>query len=187
VIHPHLHASPSCPALPAFPPPRSRPRVQFPAATVSASTGPPPARRGRPRKGFQPCPPGAPPCRSAPRRGRDPFSRSAVLHRALRQLEILLERSDPATTGRLNGTLYALVLLSLPAPWTLTPFEIEHLPRLIERVPGIADDLEAAGFSPALALARLEALTYAEKVALIDAAVRQQTAADRAEAAAAAR
>ncbi|HVT18567.1 MAG TPA: hypothetical protein VHQ90_20610 [Thermoanaerobaculia bacterium] len=105
------------------------------------------------------------------------FSRSAVLHRTLLQLHLVLERADTEARQRLGDPLYLLLLRTIRAPARLSPFEIENLAAFLERLPTFRAALAERSIDPAAASAALEALSVAERVALVDAAVRLQTAA----------
>jgi hypothetical protein len=107
-------------------------------------------------------------------RGGGRFCRSAAVHRALVQLEGLLAACDPATSGRLDPRLCELVARRLPRPWRLTRCEIEELARCLAGAPGFLDAVAVAGLAPAAALAAIAALSVAEKLALVDAAVCRQ-------------
>jgi len=107
-------------------------------------------------------------------RGGGDFCRSAVLHRALVQLEGLLAACDPVAAGRIDPRLAQLVARLLPRPWERTEFEIEELGRFLARTPGFLDAVAAAGLGREAALAGIEGLSTAEKLVLVDAAVRCQ-------------
>jgi len=65
-------------------------------------------------------------------------------------------------------------LRSIPAPARLSPFEIENLAAFLARMPSFRTALAEKAIEPSAAIAGLEALSVAERVALVDAAVRLQ-------------
>lgn len=118
------------------------------------------------------------------RRGRGTFSRSAVLRRELQLLRALLRQYDPLKSAGLPKEIHDLAIRLLPEPWTLTkPVEVKNLADLLEHAPDFEAELAAAGMDPAAFLVAIEALNFAEKVALLDHALLHQAP----EAAAAAR
>jgi hypothetical protein len=107
-------------------------------------------------------------------RSRGQFNRSAVLHRELQLLREILHRSDPRTSARLPHEMHQLAVRLLPEPWSLKPFEIDHMAALLQSTPGFAAAVEAAGVDPAAFLAAIAALDFAEKVALVGHALEEQ-------------
>jgi hypothetical protein len=106
-------------------------------------------------------------------RGGSEFCRSAVLNRAVHSLDFLLDRSDPRKTGHLPDDLCRLAVRLLAAPWALTAFEVQHLGTFLARSPALAAAAAEAGIEPAAFLAALDALTLAEKFALVDLAAQE--------------
>ncbi|HVT59518.1 MAG TPA: hypothetical protein VHR45_14085 [Thermoanaerobaculia bacterium] len=107
-------------------------------------------------------------------RGGGEFNRSVVLHRSLQTLRVLLDSCDPRKSKGLAPAFVDLATSLLPAPWTLKPFEIEHLPTILERAPEFEATVAAAGVEARELLAALAALSFAEKVWLVDQAVQAQ-------------
>jgi hypothetical protein len=107
-------------------------------------------------------------------RGKGTFNRSAVLHRELQLLRELLRRYDPVKSANMPEAMHRLAVSLLPEPWTLKPFEIDQMAALLETAPGFAEAVAAAGVDPASFLAAVAALSFVEKVALLDHALEQQ-------------
>ncbi|HVT56899.1 MAG TPA: hypothetical protein VHR45_00740 [Thermoanaerobaculia bacterium] len=107
-------------------------------------------------------------------RGPGDFSRSAILHRSLDHLRLLLAHHDPLKNGRLSPEQHELAIHVLPEPWKLRAFEIEHLEGVIERAPDFAAALAAKRMKPEKFLAAIGALTFGEKLALLDQAMQAQ-------------
>jgi hypothetical protein len=104
-------------------------------------------------------------------RGGGDFARSAVLNRSVAMLQSILEQSDPRRTRRLPEPLHALAVELLAEPWALTPFEIERLPTFLEHTHAFTAGLAAHHLDRQAFLEALAALTFAEKAALVDAAI----------------
>jgi hypothetical protein len=107
-------------------------------------------------------------------RGGGTFSRSVVLHRTLQMLRDCLDQFDPRKTRGMPDEMHRLVVQELPEPWTLKSFEVEHLALILERAPGFAAAAAAARVDPAAVLATVAAMSYAEKLALVDHALQEQ-------------
>jgi hypothetical protein len=107
-------------------------------------------------------------------RGGGEFSRSAALQRSLATLRAVLEDSDPLGHGRISAAQRDLVVRLLPAPWAMTAFEVEHLDGYLERAEGYAEALRAAGVEAGELAAAVAALTFCEKLALVDQAVQEK-------------
>ncbi|HVT57505.1 MAG TPA: hypothetical protein VHR45_03820 [Thermoanaerobaculia bacterium] len=107
-------------------------------------------------------------------RGPGEFSRSAVLHWSLDQLRLFLTHHDPLKSGRLTPEQHDLAVNVLPIPWKLRPYEVEHLEGILERAPDFAAALAAKGMKAEKFLAAIRALTFPEKVALVDHAMQAQ-------------
>jgi hypothetical protein len=107
-------------------------------------------------------------------RGKGTFNRSAVLHRELQLLRELLRRYDPVKSAAMPEPMHRLAVRLLPEPWTLKPFEIDQMAALLESAPGFAEAVAAAGVDPANFLATVAALSFVEKVALLDHALEEQ-------------
>jgi hypothetical protein len=107
-------------------------------------------------------------------RGGGPFSRSVVLHRTLQMLGDVLEHSDPRRTRALPEAMHGVVVRVLPEPWNLKAFEVEHLATILERAPGFGAAAAAAGVDSAALLATVAALSFPEKLALLDHALQEQ-------------
>jgi hypothetical protein len=104
-------------------------------------------------------------------RGGGDFALSAVLNRAVAMLQSILEQSDPRRTRRLPEAFHALAVQLLVEPWALTPFEIERLPTFLEHTAAFTASLAAHDLDRQAFLEALAALTFAEKAALVDAAI----------------
>lgn len=107
-------------------------------------------------------------------RGKGTFNRSAVLHRELQLLRALLRRYDPRVSAALPEAMHGLAVRLLPEPWSLKPLEVDHMAELLATAPGFASEAAAAGVDPAAFLAAITALSFAEKVALLDHALQHQ-------------
>jgi hypothetical protein len=107
-------------------------------------------------------------------RSRGTFNRSAVLRRELGLLRELLRRHDPRRSAAMPEAMYELAARLLPAPWSLTRFEIDQMAALLGSVPGFAAAAAAAGVDPDALLAAVGALGLGEKVALLDHALELQ-------------
>ncbi|HVT14721.1 MAG TPA: hypothetical protein VHQ90_00890 [Thermoanaerobaculia bacterium] len=106
-----------------------------------------------------------------PHRGGGHFSRSAVLQRALRTLRLLLEHSDPRTTRGLPEEMHAVALALIPLPCDLTGFELRRLADILAESPDFPAHTGRAGIDPQDFLAAIAALSFPEKVALVDQAL----------------
>lgn len=102
------------------------------------------------------------------------FSRSAVLGRMLDTLSLYQEFTDPRETRNMPEEFHALIVRLLPKPWALRRFEIKNLEALLATTPGFAAAVTAAGVDPAALLAALAATSPAEKLTLVDHAIRHQ-------------
>ncbi|HVT61466.1 MAG TPA: hypothetical protein VHR45_24095 [Thermoanaerobaculia bacterium] len=118
-----------------------------------------PARGGRPG--------------ARPNRGGGTFNRSAVLQRSLAMLRAVLERSDPRLTRQLPEDIHALAVELLEEPWALTAFEIDNLAAFLDRTGDFARALAANVIPRQDFLQAISALTFAEKAALVDAAIQR--------------
>ncbi len=107
-------------------------------------------------------------------RGGGPFSRSVALHRALQMLGDVLDHSDPRRTRALPEAMHQAIVRVLPEPWNLKAFEVEHLATILERAPGFAAGAITAGVEPTALLATVTALSFPEKLALLDHALQEQ-------------
>ncbi|HVT14667.1 MAG TPA: hypothetical protein VHQ90_00610 [Thermoanaerobaculia bacterium] len=107
-------------------------------------------------------------------RGGGEFSRSAALQRSLATLRAVLEDCDPLRHGRISATQRDLVVRLLPVPWAMTAFEVEHLGGYLEHARGYAEALRAAGVEAAELAAALAALSFCEKMALVDQAIQEK-------------
>jgi hypothetical protein len=107
-------------------------------------------------------------------RGAHTFSRSAVLYRQLQLHAAVLERCDPRRTGALSNEMAELVARLLPKPWNIDPAAVEHLALRVQEAPDFAARVTAAGVDPSALIAAVAALSYSEKVALLDLALRAQ-------------
>jgi hypothetical protein len=106
-------------------------------------------------------------------RGNRRFSRSAVLRRSLRILRMLLDHSDPRSSGRLTEDQCRLAVRLLPAAWKLTSFELRHLADFLATLPDLTATAAEAGIEVAPFLAAVASLTLAETTALVDQALQQ--------------
>ena len=107
-------------------------------------------------------------------RGGGEFSRSVVLHRMLQTMRSVFEASDPRKTRGMSAEVYSLVTRLLPEAWTMRPFEVEHVGTVVARAPGFAEAAKEAGLDPAKVITELDAMSFAEKAALVDQAVQAQ-------------
>ncbi|HVT60486.1 MAG TPA: hypothetical protein VHR45_19085 [Thermoanaerobaculia bacterium] len=107
-------------------------------------------------------------------RGGGDFSRNTVLLRSLQALRDLMEFSDPRETAGLPEAMHRAVIEALEAPWTLKALEVNQLGEILRRSPGLAAAARAAAVEPQELLARITALSFAEKMAIVYAAIRQQ-------------
>jgi hypothetical protein len=105
---------------------------------------------------------------------KETFSRSAVLHRELRHLRAVLERYDPRRTSGMPEEMYQLAARLIPEPWAIRDAGIENLAFRLREAPDFAARAQAAGIDPAALVATIDALGFAEKLALLDAALREQ-------------
>jgi hypothetical protein len=102
-------------------------------------------------------------------RGGGEFSRSVVLHRAIRTLGRLLEECDPRRTRRMPEAEHAFLSRILPEPWALTAYEIDQLADRMGRTPGFRAAATEAGLDPDALLATLgEALALVERALDVD-------------------
>ncbi|HVT18564.1 MAG TPA: hypothetical protein VHQ90_20595 [Thermoanaerobaculia bacterium] len=108
-------------------------------------------------------------------RGGGEFSRSAVFHRLVNMLDMLLDHADPLRNRRIAPAQHELVTRHLSEPWAMTAFEIEHLESYLARNSGFAAAARAAGIDPAELLATLAGLNFYEKMALVDQACQAQS------------
>jgi hypothetical protein len=107
-------------------------------------------------------------------RGNTLFSRTAVLGRMLDRLALYQELTDPRQTSGMPEEVHALIISQLPEPWTLRRFEILHLDAILADAPGFAPALAAAGLDSVAVLAAVAAASPAEKLTLVQHAVRHQ-------------
>jgi hypothetical protein len=113
--------------------------------------------------------------------GPGTFRCSAVLRRTLRQLAATLAAYDPTDDpSRIDPGLLQVILRTLPTPWRLTVFEIEKLSLFLDGIPAFVSGLAALDLAPTTARRQIDALSYVEKVALVDATIRFQVAAGEA-------
>src|ERR1700681_4807972 len=101
-------------------------------------------------------------------RGKGTFNRSAVLHRELQLLRALLRRYDPLASAALPEPMHQLAVRLLPESWSLKPLEVDHMAALLATAPGFAAETAAAGLDPGAFLKAIAALSFVEKVALLD-------------------
>ncbi|HVT14720.1 MAG TPA: hypothetical protein VHQ90_00885 [Thermoanaerobaculia bacterium] len=109
-------------------------------------------------------------------RGWSPFSRSAVLHRTMQTHRLLLEHCDPRKTRGLSEDMHLLAVGLLPEPWTLSRFEVQHLAKRFALSPDLAAEAGGAGIEVEDFLAAITALTFPEKLALVDQAIQAHVA-----------
>ena len=107
-------------------------------------------------------------------RGGGTFSRSVVMGRMFEALRLYQEATDPRRTRGLPEAMHELLVRLVPEPWALRPYEIETLEGLLQRSPGFAEAVTAAGSDPAALLAAVAEMSLAEKLTLVDHAVQAQ-------------
>ncbi len=107
-------------------------------------------------------------------RGAHTFSRSAVLHRELQLLRALLDHYNPRRTGTLPEPMIRLAARHLPEPWLIKPSGVDNLALRLHEAPHFAADAREAGIDPEAMIAAIRALSFGEKVALLDLAVQEQ-------------
>jgi hypothetical protein len=109
-------------------------------------------------------------------RGGGEFSRREVLDRLLDTLRNLLEHYDPLKTGGLSSEIGKVAIRLLEDdPWKLKALEIEQLEKVLERAPDFRDALAEAGIEPVEFLRAIQALTFGEKVSLVDRAIQEHS------------
>ncbi|HXU46408.1 MAG TPA: hypothetical protein VN783_12850 [Thermoanaerobaculia bacterium] len=101
-------------------------------------------------------------------KGHGPFNRSRILRRKVDLLSEILEQANPVKSGALPEACYLALRGVLDAPWDLKPREITHLDRYLSMQPGIETACQAAGLDPEELYSKLRALSFPEKVSLID-------------------
>lgn len=107
-------------------------------------------------------------------RGARTFSRSAVLNREMQFLRALLVHYDPHRTGAMSEEMVALVARLLPDPWLITAATVENLALRVQEAPSFAAKVKEAGIDPADLVAAVAALSFVEKMALLDQALQHQ-------------
>lgn len=101
-------------------------------------------------------------------KGHGPFNRSRILRRKVDLLSEMLQQANPVKSGALPEPCYRILRGVLDAPWDLKPLEITHLDRYLSMQPGLEPACAAAGIDPEELYAKLRALSFPERVSLID-------------------
>jgi hypothetical protein len=109
--------------------------------------------------------------------GRGP---SEVLRRRLEMLDSLIVQCDPRVTRGFPDAFHAFLVSYLTAPWAIPADRIVGLEAYIAQKPGFAEACGRAGIDPAELRQAVRGLSFAEKLALIDAAEAHQTHAHQA-------
>ncbi|HVT60668.1 MAG TPA: hypothetical protein VHR45_20000 [Thermoanaerobaculia bacterium] len=107
-------------------------------------------------------------------RGGGDFSRNVVLLRSLQALRGLVDFSDPRETAGLPEAMHRAGVELLEAPWTLKALEVNQLGEIVRRSPGLGTAARAAEVEPQELVARIAALSFAEKMAIVYCAIREQ-------------
>jgi hypothetical protein len=107
-------------------------------------------------------------------RGGGNHATSAVLRRRLAILESVIIHCDPRFTRGFPERYFDFVVSQLTAPETIPPDRIAALEGHLSHQPGFDDAAQAAGIDPAALREALRELTFAEKLALVDAAEVEQ-------------
>jgi hypothetical protein len=110
-----------------------------------------------------------------------PYNLTQQLTRTLGLYESVVVRSDPRETQGLPEEHYELILDFLRDPQRLETFHITRLGDYLVEVPGFAQRVRDLGLDPAALAKTVNALTFAEKLHLVDSAqVRHAPAAPKA-------
>ncbi|HVT60485.1 MAG TPA: hypothetical protein VHR45_19080 [Thermoanaerobaculia bacterium] len=102
-------------------------------------------------------------------RGGGDFSRSGVLQRTLQAYGAIVERCDPRKTAGLSEAMYRLAVGLLEAPWSLRPLEVDHMGELLDESAGLEAAARGAKIDRKEFVKKISALTFAEKMAIVDA------------------
>lgn len=100
---------------------------------------------------------------------------SEVLRRRLEMLDSLIIHCDPRITRGFPDAYFDFLVSYLTAPWSLPADRIMGLEAYIAQKPGFQQAAERAGIDPAELRAAIRGLSFAEKLALIDAAEAHHT------------
>jgi hypothetical protein len=95
---------------------------------------------------------------------------SEVVRRRLEILDSLIVHCDPRFTRGFPDQLFDFVVSYLEAPWAIPPDRILGLESYMAQKPGFNEAARAAGVDPAEVRRAIQELTFAERLALLDAA-----------------
>ncbi|HVT60661.1 MAG TPA: hypothetical protein VHR45_19965 [Thermoanaerobaculia bacterium] len=107
-------------------------------------------------------------------RGGGEFSRAAVAQRMVTAYGALIERSDPRQTSGLSEEMFRLAVGLLEQPGSLSPPEVGHLGEALGRSPGLEAAAREARVDREEFVKTIEALGFAEKMAIVDASIQDQ-------------
>ncbi|HVT60667.1 MAG TPA: hypothetical protein VHR45_19995 [Thermoanaerobaculia bacterium] len=107
-------------------------------------------------------------------RGGGEFSRAAVVQRTLMAYGALLQRCDPRKTSGLSEEMFRLAVALLEEPWSLRPLEVEHLGETLGQSAGLEAAAKEAKVDREEFVKTIEALGFAEKMAIVDASIQDQ-------------
>ncbi len=118
-------------------------------------------------------------------KGPGSFRPSAVLRRTLSQFAWILAAYAPAACRpgardagpRVDPRLFGLIGRTVPEPWRVTDFEMQYLWTFCLAQSGFAAGLTDLGIALDAAKRQIDALSFVERVALLDAVTRTQVAA----------
>ena len=100
---------------------------------------------------------------------------SEVVRRRLEMLDSLIVHCDPRSTRGFPDAFYDFLLSYLKAPWNIPPDRIVGLEGYLAQRPGFNEATRRAGIDHVELRRAVRELTFAEKLALIDAAEVYQT------------
>ena len=95
---------------------------------------------------------------------------SEVVRRRLEILDSLVVHCDPRFTRGFPDRFFDFVVSFLTAPWTIPADRILGLESYLAQKPGFAEAARAAGIDPAELRLAIKDLSFAERLALLDAA-----------------
>jgi len=95
---------------------------------------------------------------------------SEVVRRRLEILDSLIVHCDPRFTRVFPDAYFDFLVSFLTAPWTIPADRIIALESYLAQKPGFAEGARAAGIDPAELRNAVKDLTFAERLALLDAA-----------------
>jgi hypothetical protein len=95
---------------------------------------------------------------------------SEVVRRRLEILDSMIVHCDPRFTRGFPDQFFDFVVSYLKEPWAIPPDRIVGLESYLTQKPGFTEAARAAGIDPAALRQCIQELSFAERLALLDAA-----------------